>query len=283
MDLGLRPDDRVLVLGASGWFGRELAALMSGAESKCVVLEVPGPSSGVMVSDAQMRDFAPTVIMNFAFLTRERVAQEGVESFTRINEELTDRFLALAQLPSVRSCVTVSSGAAVTESYEPYGRLKAAEEAQVLALVSDERAVVVVRAYAVSGGYVRRPRDYAFSDFILQAPDGLVRVRADRPFLRRYCAVPDVLMVAMRSVGRGRSGVFESGGDLVEMGDLARRVVALVNPRAQVERAVLVSDVPNAYHSDNQQWHEWCRAAGVTPRTLDEQIREAAQILLGSS
>ena len=283
MDLGLRPDDRVLVLGASGWFGRELAALMSVSESGCMVLEVPGPSSEVMVSEAQMRDFAPTVIINFAFLTRERLVQEGIKNFTRMNEELTNRFLSLAQLPSVRSSITVSSGAAVTESNEPYGRLKAAEETGALALATDERAVVVVRAYAVTGGYVRRPREYAFSDFIVQAPEGLVRVQADRPVFRRYCAVSDVLTVALRSVSRGRSGVFETGGTLVEMGDLARRVIAVVNPRAEMERAALVSDVPSVYHSDDQQWQEWYCAVDITPRTLDEQIRDAAQILVGSA
>jgi nucleoside-diphosphate-sugar epimerase len=283
MDLGLRPDDRVLVLGASGWFGREFSALMSVSESDCVVLEVPGPSSGVSVSEGQVRDFAPTVILNFAFLTRERVAQEGIETFTRVNEELTNRFLLLAELPSVRSCVTVSSGAAVTESSEPYGRLKAAEESRALALATDERSVVVARAYAVSGGYVRRPRDYAFSDFILQAHDGFVRVQADRPVFRRYCAVPDVLAVALRSVIRGRSGVFDTGGDLVEMGDLAHDVVALVNPRAEVERAVLVTEVPSAYHSDDLQWREWCGAVGVTPCSLEVQISDASRVLVGST
>lgn len=283
MDLGLGPDDRIVVLGSSGWFGREFAAMRSEvAIPDAHVLEVPGPSAGVVVSDEEVAAFDPTVVLNFAFLTRERVESEGLAEFGRINSELSERFLTLARADSVRFALTVSSGAAVTEPEQPYGQMKLAEETAALDLVDAERTVVVLRAYSVSGGYVRRPDAYAFSDFILQAARGAVQVNADRPVFRRYCSVTDSLAIAMNRGLAGESGILETGGDLVEMGELARTIVQVVNPQAEINRREIVTEDPSAYHSDDVSWQRWSTQAGISPMGLTEQIRAASNVLLHS-
>lgn len=282
MDLGLRADDRVLVFGASGWFGRELRALVALADQVPNLLWVPGPSTGAVPDDSQVEDFRPSVVVNFAALTRERVEAEGEEAFTATTQHLASRFHRHAQASSVRLAVTVSSGAAVTDTDHAYGRLKAAEERMALQLGDTRRTVVVIRAYSVSGGYVRRPRHYAFSDLILQAAQGHVHVSADSLVYRRYCSVRDVLTVALRSGANGRSGLFETGGSHVEMGELADAIVASINPRATVARSWRGGSVPHSYCSDNTSWLEWTNAAGVRTTELDEQITQAAEILLAS-
>lgn len=283
MDLGLAPDDRIVVLGSSGWFGREFAAMRSvAAIPDAYVLEVPGPSAGVVVSDEEVAAFDPTVVLNFAFLTRERVESEGLAEFGRINSVLSERFLTLARADSVRFALTVSSGAAVTEPEQPYGQMKLAEETAALDLVDAERTVVVLRAYSVSGGYVRRPDAYAFSDFILQAARGAVQVNADRPVFRRYCSVTDSLAIAMNRGLAGESGILETGGDLVEMGELARTIVQVVNPQAVINRREIVTEDPSAYHSDDVSWQRWSTQAGISPMGLTEQIRAASNVLLHS-
>lgn len=280
MNLGLRPEDRILVLGSSGWFGREFAAMSQEFELPNPILSVPGPSSGVHVSDSQMLEFNPTVVLNFAFLTRERVEVDGVESFTVTNTVLTERFLECARSDSVRMALTVSSGAAVTEPGHPYGELKLAEEQAALALASHARSVVVIRAYSVTGGHVRRPRDYAFSDFILQAAAGSIEVRARHPVWRRYCAVSDTLMVALRRGLTGHSGVLETGGQLVELGELAYAVANIVMPGAPVRRGKWESHQSSSYCSSDVDWREWAALAGVMPMDLEQQIRAAARILI---
>lgn len=244
-------------------------------------LNVPGPSSPVVVTEDEIRLFKPTVVLNFAFLTRDRVEIEGIERFTRVNRALTERFIHVARLSSVRFAVTVSSGASIVEPESPYGRLKAEEEQRALELAQEDRQVIVIRAYSLSGGHVRRPLAYAFSDFILQAPGGSVRVEADRPVLRRYCSVADVLTVALRSGVERRSGLFETGGNLVEMGDLAQRVIDLIEPKAILERPPYGTESPLAYHSAGDSWREWCSAVDVKPISLDEQILRAAAVLIG--
>lgn len=266
----------MVVLGSSGWFGQEFLAL-AGSELGAL-LPVPGPSAGVHVSESQIEDFDPTVVLNFAFLTREQLDTRGESEFVRVNAGLTERFLGLAAGDSVRLAMTVSSGAAVTEPEHAYGRMKAGEESAALDLVSNDRRVVVLRAYAVSGGYVRRPREYAFSEMILQAAEGEVIIRADRPVYRRYCSVPDALTAALRA---HNSGVLETGGDLVEMGQLAASVIEVVNPEAAIVREPMMTDQPSSYHSDDESWRAWCTQAGVSPQDLRTQIAAAAAVLLG--
>lgn len=281
MELGLAPDDRIVVLGSSGWFGREFAAMRTEAALVgATVREVPGPSAGLLVSDEELVAFEPTVVLNFAFLTRERVESEGLSEFKRINSALSERFLNLTRADSVRFTLTVSSGAAVTEPELPYGQMKLAEETAALRLVNSERSVVVLRAYSVSGGYVRRPEAYAFSDFILQAARGAVEVNADRPVYRRYCSVTDSLAIAINRGLAGESGILETGGDLVEMGELASAIVQVVNPEARINRRELVSEEPSSYHSDDVSWQRWSAAAGLQPMGLMEQIEATANVLL---
>lgn len=273
--LELHLDDRVLVLGASGWFGQTFLDLLpEGAD----VLAVASSARERFVAwdDDAVRAFAPTVVANFAFLTRERVASDGEARFRETNAELTRQFLLAAELPSVRAALTVSSGAAVTEPDMPYGEMKAAEEASALALASPSHAIVVARAYSVSGAHVRRPKDYAFSDLILQAASGAVTITADRPVFRRYVSVDDFLYVGMTRALSGWSGVIDSGGELVEMGELAQRVVDIVNPAAPISRVALTSDEPSVYASDGATWQQACAALDFTPAPLDAQIRATA-------
>ena len=242
---------------------------------------VPGPSAAQQPSFDELRSFSPTIVLNFAFLTRERVQVEGPTAFRSTNEQLTARFLRIAQLPTVRAAVTVSSGAAITEPESLYGMMKKDEESRALHIVSDRRAMVILRAYSVSGGYVRRPRDYAFSDFIMQAREGSIHVNAGTLVRRRYCAVRDALTVSLRAVTSGASGVIESGGDLVEVGELADQVAAVVNPSAGIDRPHVDTSRSQNYYSDNSSWKTWTREFAVTPIDLETQIRETAQFLHG--
>ena len=275
----LAADDRLLVLGGGGWFGRTLLHLVG--SSVPVHATASSTRRGLETWDlARIRDFAPTVVANFAFLTRERISVEGTQEFNRINRQLTDQFLQTLELPGVHSAVTVSSGAAVTEPYKPYGQLKLAEEEAALASASTALTVVVARAYAVSGPFVRRPRDYAFSDMVLQAADGRILIKAAQPTFRRYVSVSDLLTVCMRSALAGTTGLIESGGELLEMADLATRIVDRVNPSAEVSRVPMTSEAPSIYASDNSTWEYAVSARKLRPMDLNAQIDAVAQGLV---
>jgi len=282
LTLGLTPTDRIAVLGARGWFGSTFCSLIPAEVPLFRTASSPDDLHAPW-SRSALEDFAPTVVVNCAFLTRERVAVEGLERFTAINSSLIEQFQATASLPSVRAAITVSSGAAVTEPDSAYGSLKISEEQVASSLATDSRASVVLRAYSVSGPFVRRPRDYAFSDFILQAAAGSVAIQSGHPVFRRYVGVSDALQMTVRSALEGWSGTIETGGPLVEMAELAERIIARVNPSATISRAEADGMPEQTYASDDATWQQACDRLAFVPMDLDQQIDETARVLVRES
>ena len=280
MFASLGSEDRVLVLGASGWLGRTFLSLLPSEVPTVAVGGVANPLTPWSVDLVER--FEPTVVANFAFLTPSRLEELGAERYTATNRHLTARLLHTLALPTVRFGLTVSSGAAASgvrdhqsPSVAHYGSLKAEEEEAALQHVAAERSVVVARAYSLSGGLVTRPWDYAFSSFILQARTGHIAVESSGLVWRRYTAAADFLAVATARGLAGWSGILESGGELIEMGALAQRIADLVNPGAAVERRLGPGVEPATYASDGTSWIEACRRADYDPLTLDEQILAA--------
>lgn len=278
--LGLTAADRILVTGSTGWFGQTFLSLMPKHKS---VLALPSSieDSTMRWTNDLIREFRPTVVANFAFLTRDRLSEVGEPYFVSTNRQLTRQFLTLLEQPSVRLGLTISSGA-VSDEFDIYGKLKSYEESEALKRVTDVRAVAVVRAYSVSGPYVRRPRAYALSQFVLDAARGNIHIMADRPVFRRYSSVSDLLKVALLMADGGWSGILESGGDLVEMEVLAERVRREVNQEAMITRVPLASVAPQVYASDNTSWLSGCASVGLEPQSLENQIRLTRDFLLGS-
>ena len=285
----ITPSDRILVTGASGWFGTTMLALLAGHPSTGVLavasrsraVAVAGRTWDVTSWDEQaVADFDPTVVLNFAFLTRDKEAELGPDEYMRANIELSRRFDTAASLPSVRAAVTCSSGAAlltpegVDVPIGSYGQVKADEEFRAQALATSVRAVVVARAWSLSGTLVQRPGDYAFSDLVLQAGTGRIVVTADYEVWRRYCGVDDYLAVCVARAAGGWSGVIDSGGEEVELRDLAERIAGRFPGRQpQVISSPAVGD-SRRYLSDDTTWQQACLALGYRPASLDEQVND---------
>lgn len=284
----LRPDDRVLVLGAGGWFGSTVLGLLDGLVPSANVLAVAREPRRHRVRDVDwtleawneglVEQFSPTIVVNLAFVTRGYVATMALHDYERANAELTRRFLLAAHLPAVRHALTVSSGAAITEPEHPYGRMKLEEEQQALAAVARDRTMVVARAYSVSGALVRHPGEFAFSSFVEQAAAGHIAINAERPTFRRYCDVSELLAVCLRRGLDGWSGVIESGGGLVEMGELAQLIADATGPSVTISRARQVTDVPSVYASDDLDWQQHCAALGFNPGPIAEQVARAVHL-----
>jgi nucleoside-diphosphate-sugar epimerase len=243
--------DRVLVTGGSGWFGRTAVALLwhafgeewvrrhvlaTASATRAIDVLGCGRFEVRLVDPAEVADFAPTLIVNCAFPTRDRVAGMGLEPYVDLARRLTRSFLEYSELPSVQRVVTFSSGAAVPSStypahlqMNPYGVLKAQEERDTLELA--QRSGInaqVCRVWAVSGPHVQHPRNYAFSQFITQAREnGRIQVSADRPVIRAYASVDDALALTLAAVASG-SGLFDTGGQRIELGELAAQVATVL-------------------------------------------------------
>ena len=279
----LEPRDRVLITGAGGWFGRTAVALAleSGVEhllatgSRARMMSLgPYRIPVVIANAADIAEFDPTVVLNFAFLTRDKWRILGNDRYTNENSRLTHDFVTWASLPSVRIALTVSSGAALSSGDNPYGALKAKEEELALDLVTKNKHIVVLRAWSVSGAFVRQPTNYLFSDLLMQSRTGRIAVSAKHEVIRRYVGVDDLLAVGLAEAARGRCGILDSGGPLVEAGSLAERVAAITGA-SLVRRLRDPHREPDVYASDDTSWQASLQALDFNAAGLDEQIHQS--------
>jgi nucleoside-diphosphate-sugar epimerase len=232
-----------------------------------------------------IRTFNPTVVINTAFPTRDRVVALGLGKYLETAQSLTGRLLAYAQLPVVSGVVTFSSGAAVpSEKFpadlhrNPYGVLKAREEQALLELAAvGNFNAQVCRVWAVSGPHVQNPQGYAIADFIGQAQrTGWIDVRSKCPVIRSYASVDDVVALTVARLRTG-SGLFDSHGADVEIGELAHTVVGVLGG-AGVRRPRFDPDAAaDDYRGPSVQWERSCRSLGYHPATLVEQLKAMSQ------
>lgn len=284
----LDASDKVLILGGSGWFGRT-AHLMTDLPRERV-LSIASRERNVNIKDisysvvpydfAAIEAFAPTVVLDFWFLTREKIDTHGEAEYFENVHSMIDRTRKVVALPSVSRVVSVSSGAAVSADkneesggrFVAYGALKRRSE-EVLAQAAVEQGfrLAVARVYSVSGALVTRPKSYAFSNLALQALSGKIRIEARTPVRRKFVAVEDVLAVALSNLANG-SNSFSSGGEEIEIGDLAGLFSEVLSREIPIERERYPAEGHHDnYYSEDKTWESSVKAANFAPLNLREQ------------
>jgi nucleoside-diphosphate-sugar epimerase len=285
-------NDRVLVTGASGWLGRTALDLL--APLGLPTLAVASRARRIRVGDCEVEchvwedgevaAFAPTVVLDCAFLTRDRVAGLPLGDYVAANRTLTERLVYATQLPGVRLALTISSGAAVYPhdaldgpvEDNPYGYLKREAERRLAQAADESGAVpVVVRAWSISGAHVQKPQAYALGSMILAATSGAIRITARHPVFRRYVLAEELLAVGIAEGSVGPATI-DSGGELVEMAELAARIAAVVRPDALISRDEVNPSESDNYHSDGTDWEKRCQRWDLASASLGRQIEITA-------
>jgi nucleoside-diphosphate-sugar epimerase len=281
--------DRVLITGASGWFGRtatliieetKIPMYLTGSYSRTI--QYLGNTFEVNKWNLQeIKKFQPTVVIDCAYLTREHAESTSLEEYTAINRELLDRIIEISKWSSVRKIISFSSGAAypyvsgaankgIVE--DPYGFLKYEAEVRLtneIDMINNK--ICIPRVWSVSGSLVTKIQGFAFSDLISQARSGRIVVNSNQKVLRRYCAIEEVVALAIND-SSAQDPIFDTGGESIEIRDLAKRVCLAVNPNAVIVQSEPVNNESNEYQSSNLDWIARCSEFDFEPMTLNEQI-----------
>jgi hypothetical protein len=76
----------------------------------------------------------------------------------------------------------------------------------------------------------------------------------------------------MRTALDGISGVIESGGELLEIGELANQIATIADSDVKVARSQPDQSVQSSYASDDLSWRAACDRLHFQPLSLTEQI-----------
>jgi nucleoside-diphosphate-sugar epimerase len=285
--------ERVLILGASGWVGRTACNWLSQlgselhlvASSRRIEQFGGGKFQFELFDPEKVRDFKPTLVIDAAFKTREKLSEALLADYVSSNNALIEQALQVQRLPTVEKFIGMSSGAAVPHldiasldlSMDPYGSLKAIYERKLLEIPELASKTTIARIWSVSGDFVTKPSLFAFSNLIQQALLGHININAKHQLWRRYVDLEDYLKVASLS-NPGPSRVIDSGGDLIEIGQLAELICAQLGTDSSVSRTLELGS-PDEYFSDGSTWLDSVAKIHLIPLTLEQQISKVAEKL----
>jgi UDP-glucuronate decarboxylase len=296
---------RVIVTGASGWLGRAALELLAhglgpdwhgrveafGSRPRRLTLRDGSEIEQRPLSELGALPPRPSLLLHFACLTREKVADMSPDDYVGTNREITRAVLDAATHAGIERAFVTSSGAVHAALEAPmspdptllYGRLKLEDEAMFAAFANavPQRRALVVRLFNLSGPYINKP--YALSSFIEQATAGRIGVQACGPVIRSYTGVANLMAVGLGHLLCDEAEPFlciETAGEHeVEMAALAEAVRAVVNPSATIARAPADGRPADRYVGDASAYRALMQQHGVTEDSLARQIADTADYL----
>lgn len=300
---------RILLTGASGWLGQAALELLVQALGPAWHQRVIAFGSrehrwalrdGTAVTQLPLTALPslpvqPSLLLHFAYLTREKTAQMAEAEYIARNRALSRLAAEGGASIGVERAFVTSSGAvhaalAAPEDPNPallYGKLKLEDEAlfQQFAAASPRHRVFITRLFNLSGPYINKLDSYALASFIQQARKGQITIRATHPVIRSYTSAENLLGVALGQLlaeqGAACLCVETVGNEDTEMGELAAAVRDGVAPNAVIQRTMLNASPVDRYVGDGTAYRRLLADYGIAEHSLHRQIVDTADYLAG--
>jgi nucleoside-diphosphate-sugar epimerase len=220
-------------------------------------------------------------LVHLAFITKDKTTQYSFSEYIAKNIELISAACEIIERDKPKWVVVVSSGAIIDRATleiennvvrNPYGFCKRIEEALIAESARKVGANIVIgRLWGGTGLYMPVKRAYAISDFIESAKEsGAIRINSGGDVIRRYCDAGDFMEVLVRSAIQGDTTTLDSGGSIIEVGELAKLISARLG-----EISISRSEVPTAvddYYPRGSEFEELAKSVGVQLHGIDEQV-----------
>jgi nucleoside-diphosphate-sugar epimerase len=289
---------KVLVTGATGWLGRETVArvlegkfegitqsdlLLASSNGRDLELDSLGVYPTVALENLSHRESTNSLegLVHLAFITKDKTTEYSFSEYVAKNIELISTACEIIERDKPKWVVVVSSGAIIDRATleiennvvrNPYGFCKRIEEALIAESARKVGANIVIgRLWGGTGLYMPVKRAYAISDFIESAKEsGAIRINSGGDVIRRYCDAGDFMEVLVRSAIQGDTTTLDSGGSIIEVGELAKLISARLG-----EISISRSEVPTAvddYYPRGSEFEELAKSVGVQLHGIDEQV-----------
>jgi nucleoside-diphosphate-sugar epimerase len=285
-----------IVTGASGWLGittllylRDQLNLDLNADVLCFsstekVVSLPDGQKVKSLDLKKIQDYTGTYegIFHFAFLTRDFIGKIGYTNYVQTNQGILLKMDSFLHGSDFKWIVSVSSGAVfdspngkLTSSLtkNPYGYLKLQEEKLLLAHAERSySASVVGRLWGCTGFAMPPNRKYAISDFIIQGLEtDQINVTSCHEVWRRFIDAQNFIKILHMTALDGVSRTMDSAGELVEIGELARKIgdeLGAVVIRPEYD-GISIGDY---YYPDGLEMQAKATQMGLKFSTMDEQV-----------
>ena len=294
---------RIVVTGAGGWIGMASLDLLAralgdgfrervqcfGSSARTLTL-----LDGTRIAQRPLAELgtlapAPTLLLHFAFLTKDRAEAMDEAAFRAANAAIDAAVLDALDAIGADGVFVASSGAArfaevpeAAPAMRLYGAMKLAQEdAFATWATAGGRRLAIGRLFNLAGPYINKRSSYALSSFLLAArAGGPIRIAAGHEVWRGYVAIRELLSLALAILLDGRDGAvrFDTGGTAMELGDVAAAIAARMEGVA-VERAAPDGAPADRYLGDAAGYAALLEAYAIAPVEFSAQIDETADFL----
>ncbi len=300
-------DHRIVITGAGGWLGSATLELLRdalgggfdarvlcyGSSARKLVLRDGLAITQRPLGELPDLDPRPTLVLHLAFLTKDRVAGMAEADYVAANEALSgivagalDRIGATAVFVASSGAARAADDPAAAPAMRLYGALKKRDESTFADwAIRADRTAVVTRIFNVAGPFINKHQDYALAAFINDALAGRpIVVRAPHRVMRGFVAIRELMSLAfLLLLEKGaRVTSFDTGGDALELGEVARVVAETLGP-VTVERAAITSDRVDDYVGDRTAYDRLLARYEVAAVPLPDQIRDTAESLVADN
>ncbi len=285
----------VVINGISGWLGRTtVRSLRDSGFRDYEIIGIGSHEREIQIRDevfpvTKIENFKKTsdiaIYFDFAFKTREIEKEIGQKRYQEINEELIAKSTHFILSNKPHSVVLASSGAVyealnqdsqAQPTTNSYSILKRMQEEQIEKASSTARATYIQsRIFNISGHEINKPNLFAISDLISQAiRKQEITIRSAGKVTRRYCLLEELVSLILFLADNSISAQFDSGGEIVEIRELAVRVANLfIQEIPIIEHHLPSSSLDSNYFSTSFKYENLLNVhLGRFPVPLDEQL-----------
>ncbi len=286
---------RIVVTGATGWLGRETLDILEQTTGKSIKSELflyasrqtELENSKFTKSVMSLEDLVDQNLVNvdgvihLAFLTRDKSRILKHEDYLASNLAITSTVATFIRNVKPKWVATVSSGAVYDQNQElaldqfnnPYGFTKHIEENLLQEVCTQVGANLVIgRLWGAMAARMPLNSNYAVSDFVQTAlTKSEILIKSAHRVQRRYVNASEFMDLILRIAISGRSCEFDSGGPVVEMGELAQ-VIAKELSNIEIKRPDVSLENEDSYFSRSNQYEALCKEYGIEPSSLEQMV-----------
>jgi nucleoside-diphosphate-sugar epimerase len=292
--------ETVVVTGASGWLGKSAVSVLANefntyrviALSRSYSINKSNKDITYMSYDEFANDNSEIIgLVHTAFMTKNYIEVIGPLEYINQNTKIHDWLMNFIKLKNPNWTVAVSSGA--TKQYidkveadlpmfdsDLYGKMKLEEEGALLG--SDIPNVAIGRLWAASGRYMQNHKIYALGQFIESAIDRKnIKIASREPVYRRYIDAEDFMKVLIMAALDSKRTLFDSGGILTTIENLAKEVAKYYNikdnSKIGIEYGAKKISTENAnYYANSEKFLKLQANFKVQERSITEQIERTS-------
>jgi nucleoside-diphosphate-sugar epimerase len=287
-------NELIVISGGTGWIGRSLVEEII-ATRYCPIDQIVLISSqakNIEISNKIMQTKtwenlvlkAPVhIYFDLAFQTQEKLTVLGKKKYTEENKKIIENSVKFITLYKPKSTFLASSGAVYGTNYlstptpvSTYGDLKYLQELQISKVTEDQNLnLLISRIFNISGGNINKFETFAITQMIKSAIDHkYIKVFADHQVFRRYADIGQLTRLVLQLLKSDFNGVFDSGGPLIEMRELADRIKKVIDPSVKLEfTAINTKSTSDNYYSRSDQYEILLNQyLGEKPIEIEDQI-----------